>query len=113
MVKTPQYQNQIIKICTNSHLTANQIYNKLQKKHPQIGIATVYRNLKRLVKKWKIKKFKGIHKKAIYEADIGLHAHIINNKTGQIKDIDISKDIIKNIDIPKDTKKIDIRLYVD
>jgi Fe2+ or Zn2+ uptake regulation protein len=48
-MNTHRYQTQIVKIIGEEHRTADDIFVKMRKKFDRIGIATVYRNLDKLV----------------------------------------------------------------
>jgi Fe2+ or Zn2+ uptake regulation protein len=49
-MKRHYYHEEILKICDNKHLTAEEIFEKLKKKYHQVGISTVYRNVEELTK---------------------------------------------------------------
>jgi Fe2+ or Zn2+ uptake regulation protein len=66
-MKRHYYHEEILKICDNKHLTAEEIFEKLKKKYHQVGISTVYRNVEELTKQGKLKKITNIGKKAVFE----------------------------------------------
>lgn len=79
------------KVC--SHPTAYQIYKLVKKKLPEIGIATIYRNLNCLVKNQLIIKLKTKGKETRYDGNTSEHCHLICKKCGHIIDIFDIKDI--------------------
>ena len=85
------YKKEIKKICTHQHLIIEDIVKKLREKFPKAGLSTVYRNLDEMVSNWELVKLKVLWWKWVYETNIGQHWHLIDNKTGKITDIDISK----------------------
>jgi Fe2+ or Zn2+ uptake regulation protein len=64
-----------------------------------------------MVKDGELKKLKVLGSKWVYETNIWNHAHLIDNKTGKIKDIEIDK--LNTSFIPKDfcTKNIELNIY--
>ena len=84
------------------HPTADQLYELLntRKNEPQIGIATVYRHLKKLADKGAIKRITGLDNSEHFDHNISEHYHFICKKCKQIYDIDsnIAPDIFKNIE---------------
>jgi len=82
------YHNDIIKICTETHLTADEIFGKLKKIHPKVWISTVYRNIEELVEKDKIRKITNLWKKALFEKNKWFHIHILDENTWKIIDKD-------------------------
>ena len=89
------YHNEILEICTNRHLTADEIFEELKKKHPQVGLSTVYRNVEELTQQGKLKKITNIGKKAVFEKNKWYHIHLYDEESNLIHDVDLSK-----IDLP-------------
>lgn len=75
---------------TNTFFTAEEIYNKLIKGHPTIGIATVYRFLKEMQKERLIHAFI-CDRKSLYSKNGMSHSHFICEKCGIKKHIQIDK----------------------
>jgi len=90
-MKSYKYLDDIIKICKKKHLTVEEILAKLKKKYPRVWIATVYRAVNFLVKKWKMRKIENINKITYYETLVDFHIHFIDEKTGKIVDIPADK----------------------
>ena len=110
-MKKPFYQEDIVEICANKHLTVDEIFSLLKKKHPSVWRATVYRNVEDLVKLWYLNKLTSVGSKAKFEKNKGFHAHVYDEKTWELYDIDL--DIEKlNIKLPKNFKIKDLELVV-
>ncbi len=111
MVKIHMYKKEIKKICTHQHLVIEDIVKRLREKFPKAGISTVYRNLDEMVKDGELIKLKVLWSKWVYEANIWQHAHLIDNKTGKIVDVDM-KDLDLSF-LPKnfETKDVELNIY--
>jgi len=107
------YNEKIIKLCKHKHYSAIKIFQLLQKNHPSIGQATVYRTLKCLTCEGTLIKIKGLGSCAFYETSIGNHGHIIDQKTGKVYDFDLPKNFIEKLNLSKNFNilKADIKLY--
>ncbi len=89
----------IFKVVSNSskHLSAEDIYMEIHKKYPGIGLTTIYRTLKLLVKTGLLIKHEFGEGCARYEYTAGKikeHAHLICMSCGKVQDcsdIDIEK----------------------
>jgi Fe2+ or Zn2+ uptake regulation protein len=55
-VKIHYYTNEIIDLCDCSHLTVEEIFEKISKKYPEAGKSSIYRNVEELVKKGELRK---------------------------------------------------------
>lgn len=111
MVKIHMYKKEIHKICTHQHLMIEDIIKKLREKFPKAGLSTVYRNLDEMVDDRELIKLRVLGSKWVYETNIGQHWHLIDNKTGKIVDIDISK--LDRSFIPKNfiADNVEINIY--
>ncbi|NOZ44017.1 MAG: hypothetical protein GXP45_02555 [bacterium] len=96
-MKTHNYLKDIVNICDHQHLSVEDIFYQLQKEHPQIAKASVYRNIEKLVEQKELHVLPGIKKAKLYEKSIDPHAHILNKETGEIQDIPLN---IQNREIP-------------
>lgn len=92
------YHNDILNICTENHLTADEIFTNLKKIHPQVGISTVYRNIEELVNKWELKKITNLWKKALFEKNKWFHIHLVDENTWKIIDKDCEN---LNLNLPE------------
>jgi Fe2+ or Zn2+ uptake regulation protein len=80
-----------------THPTAKSLYKIVQKQIPDIGLATIYRNLDYLEKTNKIIKLKSKDKEARYDGMVSKHCHLICKKCSYILDLmDVEEIIIKS-----------------
>jgi len=110
-MKKPFYQEDIIEICNNNHLTVDEIFSILKKKHPSVWRATVYRNVEDLVKLGYLKKITAIGNKAVFEKNKGFHAHIYNEKTWELIDFDLKLQDLKLL-LPEWFKMSDVEIII-
>ncbi len=91
----------------NSHATADEIYNKIVKKYPNISRGTVYRNLNLLSNMGKIRKVEMPGGADRFEHQSHEHYHARCVKCGRVFDVemDFIADLEKNI---KDTHGFEI-----
>ncbi|MBO5214624.1 MAG: transcriptional repressor [Clostridia bacterium] len=73
---------------TKTHPDAEWVYETAKRTCPSLGIATVYRNLKRLSEKGQIVAIETSNGSVHYDACVKEHAHFICEKCGKILDID-------------------------
>ena len=93
---------------TTEHLSAEDIYLKVHKIHPAIGLTTVYRTLELLIKTGIVFKFDFGDGRARYELSenpkgIGHHHHLVCKDCGRI--IDYTDFINEEIELLKRTEK--------
>lgn len=81
---------------TNSFFNAEEIYKKIQKENPNLGIATVYRFLRELQKERKIHSFI-CERKNLYSKKGRNHCHFFCEICGLKKHIELNKiDFLRN-----------------
>jgi Fur family peroxide stress response transcriptional regulator len=87
-----------IKDC--GHLSAQKTYEQIRVNHPEISIATVYRNLNILLETGLIKVVGNSSQLEIYDARTDLHAHFICRQCGSIIDVedDFDARLIKSLE---------------
>lgn len=77
-------------VSTTAHPDVESIFAEVRKKLPDIGIATVYRNLRRLVADGLVNTLETTKDCVHYDADVSNHAHFVCEKCGKIKDLFIA-----------------------
>ena len=77
------------------HPTADQIYNIVKEKDPNISLATVYRNLNQLAENGIIQKVDHLDSQAHFDHTLGEHYHFICSECSCIIDIDCN--IVSNL----------------
>ena len=93
------YQREAIKKVvkgTNSHPTADWIYNQTKKIIPKISLGTVYRNLKQLSKDGEINTIYDGNI-ARYDWNIESHDHLKCTQCGDLLDVHLAHDEFKSI----------------
>ena len=92
------HQREIIReivFSTNSHPTADWIYGEIKKSLPNISLGTVYRNLKKLADEGIIRNIQD-GPVARYDWNIEPHDHLKCNVCGEMIDIQVPNEIIKD-----------------
>ncbi len=107
-----KYQDEILKICKKKHLTSENILEKLKKKFPEVGQATIYRTINFLTEQGLLNKI-SLHNKAYYETQETFHGHLIEKN--KIKDFEISEKFLKEIEkkLGKKIKGFDLKVFVE
>lgn len=88
LMKTHFYIESIIEICNNKHLSVDEIYEAVSSEFEDVGKSSIYRNVEELVKKGKLTKVTGVWKKTYFEKTKNPHAHLIDEETWEIFDIE-------------------------
>ncbi len=82
------------------HPTAERLYNIIKGEQPDsnIGIATVYRNLRRMANSGSIKKISGLEEAEHFDHNTHTHYHFLCKKCNKVFDIDakVAPEIIEN-----------------
>lgn len=74
-----------------THPSAQEVYEGVKEKLPNIGVATVYRNLDKLVEEGKIKEFDFGEKKKRYDGAVHPHQHFVCTQCARVIDMELSK----------------------
>ena len=72
---------------TKTHPTVDWVHEEAKKVLPEIGIATVYRNLRELVKHGMAKVVLTLDNKEHFDADMSQHPHFICKSCGCVLDV--------------------------
>ena len=92
-MKRATQQKQLIMaeiITFNSFFNAEELYSKVSKKKPRIGIATIYRFLNDLTKNGEIHSFL-CNRKTLYSNSKKNHCHFTCERCGERKHLNIKK----------------------
>jgi Fe2+ or Zn2+ uptake regulation protein len=73
---------------TDSHPTAEWVYERARRKIPNLSLGTVYRNLTLLVEENAIQRVMTGDGAVRYDRRLGDHAHFICTETGEVTDLD-------------------------
>lgn len=110
-MKIHYYTDDIIDICTDKHLTVDEIFSHLQEKYPEIGRSSIYRNVEQLSEKGKLKKVVWIGKKSYFEANIWNHIHLIDENTWEIIDLPMESLDFNSLPINFNINNTDIKIF--
>jgi Fe2+ or Zn2+ uptake regulation protein len=110
LMRTHQYRDIICDTCTCRHLSADDIFDEVRIREPQIGRATVYRNIESMAEQGILRRFPGINGKTYYECNDETHAHLVDEKTGIFCDFAMDNIAVKNI--PEGYKISEIRIQI-
>lgn len=83
---------------TTSHPDVDAIYKEVKRRLPDIGVATVYRNLKMLVAAGKVNTLETTRNCIHYDADVSNHSHFICSECGKITDVFIKSDLTEELE---------------
>ena len=72
---------------TQSHPTADWIFESVRTSVPKISLGTVYRNLSVLKDEGLVREIHGTDRRAHFDADLSPHAHFICLECGSISDV--------------------------
>jgi len=77
---------------TESHPTADWIYERARTSMPRVSLGTVYRNLQVLAREGRIRAIDAWGKTTRYDADVSSHDHAVCVACGAIRDVPRSGD---------------------
>ena len=72
-----------------NHPTADDVYNYVHEKYPQISRTTVYRNLNKLCDSHDLARVKIFGSADRYDHNLHSHYHVICDKCGDVSDLDL------------------------
>lgn len=72
---------------TKEHPSAEWIYGQIKPKHPNLSLATVYRNLNQLKAEGLVRSMGSVDGQERFDADMTPHAHAICARCGKITDV--------------------------
>lgn len=81
---------------TNTHPTANWIYNQVREQLPNISLGTVYRNLSALSAAGEILAIDVGDGFEHYDGDVSPHLHLSCRKCGDIHDLVLKDDVLSD-----------------
>lgn len=93
------------------HPTAEMLYIDLKKQIPEIGIATIYRNLNELCEEGSIIRIKSHAGKDRYDGNVLPHIHFECNQCLEIEDIFLYEEKMKELD--NEIKKLGKMIHAD
>ena len=105
MIKKSKQREAIVKVLKNtgSHPSAEWIYEQVKKEIPDIGLATVYRNLRLLKQAGEISEMHTSNDTARFDGCTKEHYHFCCDRCGKVVDLDESIDTTIEARIAKKT----------
>lgn len=110
---TPQRVAIINELFTHGHLGVEDIYKALLDKFGSLSLATVYKNINAMGEKMLVKEIKLPKQKSVYELSKTEHAHMLCEKCGKVKDIELDLETVFSEALKKSnfkTRKSDLVL---
>lgn len=71
----------------HTHPSAEELYARVRESLPEVGMATVYRNLKTLVRRGLVSTVETADDRVHYDGDVTPHAHFVCERCGRITDL--------------------------
>lgn len=72
---------------TKCHPSAEWVHAQIRTEHPDISLATVYRNLKRFCEQGRVRSIGVVNGQERFDADTSAHSHFICRNCGAVLDI--------------------------
>lgn len=103
-IKQTKQRERILEVIreAHGHLTAEEVYNEIKKEEQDIGVATVYRNVKYLYEHKLINRIKHPEFGYVYDANLDRHYHFHCQQCNKMYDIDGQYDEALNRKIEKE-----------
>jgi Fe2+ or Zn2+ uptake regulation protein len=105
-----QYREIICTTCECRHLSADDIYEEVRRVSPDIGRATIYRNIEAMAEEGMLRRFPGIHGKTYYECNPLTHAHLVDEATGILCDFPIGNVDVRCIPLGYEVAEIRVQI---
>jgi len=86
---TPQRLTIVEELYVKGHLNIDEIYQILQSKFPSISLATIYKNINRMIEISFLTEIKIPKQKSVYELTKAKHAHVVCSECNVILDIEL------------------------
>ena len=89
--RTPQREAILNHVVSRrSHLSAEEIYAALRRRHPRLSMGTVYRNLHILVAQGKLRVLRFGSGQDLYDARMEPHYHLLCRSCGDLRDLTLA-----------------------
>ncbi|MGF1528648.1 MAG: Fur family transcriptional regulator [Candidatus Competibacterales bacterium] len=98
---------------TPTHLSAQELYAKVNRNQRTVCRATVYNTLNLFVSRGLVREIPVDANQTFYDSNVEIHHHIFNVDTGELVDIEPDSVIFKSLPpLPADTQQDDISLII-
>ncbi|MBE0417221.1 MAG: transcriptional repressor [Coriobacteriia bacterium] len=85
-------------LSTKLHPSAEEITGSLRGEGMEVGVATVYQNLNRLVDAGLVRRLSGSDGRSRFDADISAHDHAVCESCGRITDLELEPGVKRALD---------------
>lgn len=85
-------------LSTKQHPSAEEITASLRGEGIEVGVATVYQNLNRLVEAGLVRRLSGNDGRSRFDADMSSHDHAVCESCGRIADLDLEPGVKRALD---------------
>ncbi len=107
---TPQRLGILSLMEKEGHVSVEDLYTKIKESFPSISLATLYKNMTAMISVDLVKEVRVPNMKSKFEVTKAEHAHLLCEKCGEFKDIDL--DMAGVLKTAKDDSHYDMR-HVD
>ena len=84
---TPQRLKIVESLNTYGHLNIDMLYGEVKKSHPNVSLATVYKNIAIMTEKQLLEEVKIPETKSVFEVKKAPHHHLHCRRCGKIEDV--------------------------
>ncbi len=92
---TPQRLKIVESLNTYGHLNIDMLYREVKESHPNVSLATVYKNLAIMTQNGLLEEVKISGHKSVFEVKKAPHIHLHCSRCGKIEDIEIDLSYVK------------------
>lgn len=105
-----KYRDIILETCHCRHLSAEDIFEEIKKTHPEVGRATIYRNIEQMSSENLLRKIPGPNCKNYFESNDTPHAHLVDDRSKIFCDFPMSN--VSVTDIPNGYEVAEICIHI-
>lgn len=91
---TPQRVAIVDELYVNGHINIDDLFNSLKMKFPSISLATIYKNINAMLRKFFLTEVQIPNQKSVYELTKELHSHLVCKECNKIEDISLSTETL-------------------
>lgn len=107
---TPQRLSLVEIIYKHGHIDIDNLYKLIIKKFPNLSLATIYKNLNKMIEVGFLEEVKIDNRKSVFEIKKDSHSHLVCSSCGSVTDIDTPKLDTKKLLLNSNFKVEDLNL---
>ncbi len=99
----------------NRHVTAEDVYREAQMAGVSLAYTTVYNILHQFTEVGLVREVIVESGKTWFDTNVGPHMHVFNERTGEIRDLDVDParlNLLRQLDIPEDVEIKDVDVII-